>query len=47
MSRLQRESAPDSKAPEAAMALIRFLTGPTAIPIIKAQGMEPAGGTSK
>ena len=37
----------DSKAPEAAMALIRFLTGPTAIPIIKAQGMEPAGGTPK
>ncbi|MBX9773234.1 MAG: substrate-binding domain-containing protein [Xanthobacteraceae bacterium] len=30
-----------SKAPDAARALLRFLTGPTAIPIIKAQGMEP------
>src|SRR5262245_14093935 len=31
----------DSKAPETARALINFLTGPIAIPIIKAQGMEP------
>jgi molybdate transport system substrate-binding protein len=30
-----------SKAPEAARALLKFLTGPTAIPVIKAQGMEP------
>jgi molybdate transport system substrate-binding protein len=30
-----------SKAPDAARDLIRFLTGPTAIPTIKAQGMEP------
>jgi molybdate transport system substrate-binding protein len=32
----------NSKAPEAARELIKFLTGPTAIPVIKAQGMEPA-----
>ena len=30
-----------SRAPDAARALIRFLTGPVAIPVIKAQGMEP------
>src|SRR5262249_55346600 len=32
----------NSKAPDAAKQLITFLTGPTAIPVIKAQGMEPA-----
>jgi molybdate transport system substrate-binding protein len=31
----------NSKAPDAARALIKFLTGTTAIPVIKAQGMEP------
>jgi molybdate transport system substrate-binding protein len=31
-----------SKAPQAARELIKFLTGPTALPVIKAQGMEPA-----
>jgi len=31
----------NSKSPEAAIALIKFLTGPTAIPVIKSQGMEP------
>jgi molybdate transport system substrate-binding protein len=30
-----------SKAPDAARELIKFLTSPTAIPVIKAQGMEP------
>jgi molybdate transport system substrate-binding protein len=30
-----------SKAPDAARALIKFLTGTGAIPVIKAQGMEP------
>lgn len=30
-----------SKAPDAARDLLRFLKGPTAIPVIKAQGMEP------
>ena len=30
-----------SKAPDAARQLIRFLTGPRAIGVIKAQGMEP------
>jgi molybdate transport system substrate-binding protein len=30
-----------SRAPDAARALIRFLTGPVATPVIKAQGMEP------
>jgi molybdate transport system substrate-binding protein len=30
-----------SKAPDAARALIEFLSGTTAIPVIKAQGMEP------
>ncbi len=32
----------NSKAPGAAGDLIKFLTGPTAIPVIKSQGMEPA-----
>lgn len=32
-----------SRAPDAARELIRFLTGPAALPVIKAQGMEPAG----
>jgi molybdate transport system substrate-binding protein len=36
-----------SKAPEAARDLIKFLTGPTATPVIKAQGMEPVGSVSK
>jgi molybdate transport system substrate-binding protein len=31
-----------SKDPEAARALIRFLTGPAAEPVIREQGMEPA-----
>jgi molybdate transport system substrate-binding protein len=31
----------NSNAPDAAHALLKFLTGPTAIPVIKAQGMEP------
>jgi molybdate transport system substrate-binding protein len=31
----------NSKAPGAARELIKFLTGPTAIPVIKSQGMEP------
>jgi molybdate transport system substrate-binding protein len=31
----------DSKAPDAARDLIKFLRGPTAIPVMKAQGMEP------
>jgi molybdate transport system substrate-binding protein len=31
-----------SKAPDAARQLIKLLTGPTAIPVIRAQGMEPA-----
>jgi molybdate transport system substrate-binding protein len=30
-----------SKAPEAATQLIEFLTGPSAVPVIRAQGMEP------
>ncbi|SRR6266571_2260329 len=33
----------NSKAPDAAKQLIRFLTGPTAIPVIRAQGMELTG----
>jgi molybdate transport system substrate-binding protein len=33
----------NSRNPEAALRLIQFLTGPKAIPVIKAQGMEPAG----
>jgi molybdate transport system substrate-binding protein len=31
-----------SRHPEAAKELIRFLTGPVTLPVIKAQGMEPA-----
>lgn len=31
----------DSPAPEAAKSLVEFLKGPTALPVIKAQGMEP------
>lgn len=31
----------NSKAPDAARALIKFLTAPTAIPVIRSQGMEP------
>jgi molybdate transport system substrate-binding protein len=31
----------NSKAPDAARALIKFLLGPTAVPVIKSQGMEP------
>jgi molybdate transport system substrate-binding protein len=31
----------NSKEPDAARALIKFLTGPTANPVIKSQGMEP------
>ena len=30
-----------ARAPDAARELIKFLIGPTAIPVIKAQGMEP------
>lgn len=32
----------NSKTPDASKQLIKFLSGPTAIPVIKAQGMEPA-----
>ncbi len=35
------------KAPEAARDLIKFLTGPIATPVIKAQGMEPGGSISQ
>jgi molybdate transport system substrate-binding protein len=31
-----------SKSPEAARELIRFLTGPAVVPVVSAQGMEPA-----
>jgi molybdate transport system substrate-binding protein len=31
----------NARAPDAARQLIAFLTGPTAIPVIRAQGMEP------
>jgi molybdate transport system substrate-binding protein len=31
----------NSKAPDAARALLQFLTGPTAAPVIRSQGMEP------
>ena len=31
-----------SRVPKAAHQLMKFLTGPTAIPVLKAQGMEPA-----
>jgi molybdate transport system substrate-binding protein len=34
--------SPNSKAPEAARDLIKFLKGPTATSVIKAQGMEPS-----
>jgi molybdate transport system substrate-binding protein len=37
----------NSKAPEAARDLIKFLTGSIATPVIKAQGMEPGGSFSK
>jgi len=37
----------NSKAPEAARDLIKFLTGPTATPVIKTQGMEPLVSISK
>jgi molybdate transport system substrate-binding protein len=30
-----------SAAPDVARSLIRFLTGPTALPVLKAQGMDP------
>ena len=32
-----------SRVPEAARQLIKFLTGPTATPVIRKQGMEPVG----
>jgi len=32
----------NSKVPDAAKQLMKFLTGPTAIPVIRVQGMEPA-----
>ena len=35
-----------AKEPAAAKALVDFLTGATAAPVIKAKGMEPAGGTA-
>jgi ABC-type molybdate transport system substrate-binding protein len=31
----------NSQAPEAARTLLNFLKSPTAIPVIKEQGMEP------
>jgi molybdate transport system substrate-binding protein len=37
----------NSKVPEAARQLIKFLTGPVAAPVIKAQGMEPGGSSSR
>ena len=37
-----RVKSASSKAPDAATQLIKFLTGPAAIPVIRAQGMEPA-----
>jgi molybdate transport system substrate-binding protein len=36
-----------SKAPEAARDLIKFLAGPVAASVIKAQGMEPGGSISR
>jgi molybdate transport system substrate-binding protein len=30
-----------AKAPDAAKALIQFLTGPTAAPVFRAKGFEP------
>ena len=37
----------NSKAREAGTDLVKFLTGPVATPVIKAQGMEPAGDISR
>jgi molybdate transport system substrate-binding protein len=37
----------NSREPEAARGLINFLTGPIATPVMRGQGMEPAGSTSK
>ena len=37
----------NSKGPDVAMDLIKFLTGPIATPVIKAQGMEPGGDILK
>lgn len=31
----------NAKEPEAAKTLVQFLTAPTAVPVIKANGMEP------
>jgi len=31
----------DSPVPDAAKSLIEFLKGPVALPVIRAQGMEP------
>ena len=31
----------NAAAPQVARDLLKFLTGPTAIPVLKAQGMEP------
>jgi molybdate transport system substrate-binding protein len=36
-----------SRERTAAQDLIKFLTGPIAVPVIRAQGMEPAGSISK
>jgi molybdate transport system substrate-binding protein len=36
-------SSPDAPQPEAAKALIGYLTSPAAAPVIKAKGMDPAG----
>ena len=36
-----------SAVPDASRALIRFLTGPVCLPVIKAQGMEPGNMTEK
>ncbi len=33
----------NSKEPDASRQLMEFLTGPTAIAVIRAQGMEPSG----
>jgi molybdate transport system substrate-binding protein len=30
-----------SKEPQAAKALVDFLTGPAAVPVVKAKGLEP------
>ena len=37
----------NSREPEAARDLIKFLTGPIATPVIRVQGMEPAGSPSQ